>query len=31
MSSLGTLALEPPYVFNTHTHKDTQLTQGPID
>ena len=32
MSSLGTLVPERPcYVFHTHTHKDIQDTQGPID
>ena len=32
MFSLGTLVPERQYcVFHTHTDKDTQHTQGPID
>ena len=32
MSSLGTLVPERPcYVFHTHTHKDTEHTQEPVD
>ena len=32
MLSIGTLVPEQPcYVFHTHTHKDTQHTQEPLD